>query len=89
MPSSPKPRLFGISGSLRKNSYCTSVLAILADAIADRAALAIVSLDRMPVHNHDSPITLAERSSVTLVRLVTFCQQTSNITALNTQPIEP
>jgi chromate reductase len=53
MPSSPKPRLVGISGSLRKNSYCTAVLATLADAIADRAALEIVSLDRLPFYNQD------------------------------------
>jgi chromate reductase len=53
MLPSIRPRLVGISGSLRKNSYCAAVLATLADAIVDKATLEIVSLDRLPFYNQD------------------------------------
>lgn len=53
MPAPPKPRLAGISGSLRKNSYCTAVLGTLADAIASQAILETVSLERLPFYNQD------------------------------------
>ncbi len=53
MSATSKPRLVGIAGSLRKNSYCSAVLSTLVDEIADQACLEIVSLDRLPFYNQD------------------------------------
>ena len=53
MSSTIKPRLVGISGSLRKGSFSTAVLGTLAEAIADKATLEIVPLDRLPFYNQD------------------------------------
>lgn len=51
--STRKPHLLGISGSLRSGSYNTAILKILAEAVADRAAITIFPLDEMPLYNSD------------------------------------
>ena len=51
--SSPKPRLLGISGSLRRASFNTTVLATLAGHIADRATLVLHPLSDVPLYDQD------------------------------------
>ena len=54
--ASPHPspvRLLGLSGSLRRGSYCTAVLRTLKDRLADKADLSIFYLDRVPLYNQD------------------------------------
>lgn len=48
-----KPRLLGISGSLRSGSYNTAILNTLAEAVADRATMATFQLDEVPLYNAD------------------------------------
>ena len=48
-----KPRLLGLSGSLRQGSYSTAVLRGLRDAAADRADIVIHALDAVPLYNQD------------------------------------
>jgi chromate reductase len=48
-----RPRLLGISGSLRKASTNTAVLTALAESVADRAALTIFPLNDLPLYNQD------------------------------------
>jgi chromate reductase len=50
---SAKPRLLGISGSLRKASTNTAILKALASAVADRAALEIFPLNDIPLYDQD------------------------------------
>ena len=50
---SAKPRLLGISGSLRKASTNTAILKALAEAIADRATLEIFPLNDIPLYDQD------------------------------------
>lgn len=47
------PRLIGISGSLRRESYNSAVLKALADKVADRATLVLHPLDDVPLYNQD------------------------------------
>ncbi|GGJ78117.1 NADPH-dependent FMN reductase [Pseudomonas matsuisoli] len=51
--SAPKPRLLGISGSLRKGSNNTAILSSLADAIRDRAELVVLPLNKVPLYDGD------------------------------------
>lgn len=51
--STKKPRLLGISGSLRSGSYNTTILKILAEAVADRAGMTIFPLGEVPLYNAD------------------------------------
>jgi chromate reductase len=53
MTSFGKPRLLGISGSLRKGSTNTAVLTALAEAIQDKATLDIFPLNDLPLYNQD------------------------------------
>ena len=53
MTTSAKPRLLGISGSLRKASTNTAVLTALGAAVADRATLELFPLDDLPLYNQD------------------------------------
>jgi chromate reductase len=46
-------RLLGISGSLRRNSYCSSILRTLGDAPGKNAALDIFDLAQVPLYNED------------------------------------
>jgi chromate reductase len=48
-----KPRLIGISGSLRRDAFSTAVLAGLKEAVADRADLVIHTLGDVPLYNQD------------------------------------
>ncbi|HEX4506534.1 MAG TPA: NADPH-dependent FMN reductase [Alphaproteobacteria bacterium] len=48
-----KPRLLGISGSLRKASGNTAILKALAETLADRASVEIFPLDDIPLYNQD------------------------------------
>ena len=48
-----RPSLVGISGSLRSASYSTAILRSAAEAIADRADLAILPIDALPLYNQD------------------------------------
>jgi chromate reductase, NAD(P)H dehydrogenase (quinone) len=51
--SASKPRLLGISGSLRKGSNNTAILSSLADAIRDRAELVVFPLNEVPLYDGD------------------------------------
>ncbi|MBL8644937.1 MAG: NAD(P)H-dependent oxidoreductase [Rhodospirillaceae bacterium] len=53
MSTFTKPRLIGISGSLRQNSFNTAILASVAADIADRAVLEIVPLNDIPLYSED------------------------------------
>jgi chromate reductase, NAD(P)H dehydrogenase (quinone) len=50
---SAKPRLLGISGSLRKASTNTAILKALAGAVADKATLDIFPLNDIPLYDQD------------------------------------
>jgi chromate reductase len=49
-----KPRLLGLSGSLRKASYNTAILVALADVVADKASLDLFPLNDVPVYDQDA-----------------------------------
>lgn len=52
--ASPQPiGLLGISGSIRRGSYCTAVLRTLEEALPPRAQMTIFGLERIPPHNED------------------------------------
>jgi chromate reductase len=53
MTSPTKPRLLGISGSLRKASTNTAVLLAVAEAVADRATLELFPIGDLPLYNQD------------------------------------
>ena len=53
---SAKPRLLGISGSLRKASSNTAILKSMAEAVADRAVLDIFPLNDIPLYDQDIDI---------------------------------
>jgi chromate reductase, NAD(P)H dehydrogenase (quinone) len=46
-------RLLGISGSLRRHSYCTAILRTLGQTIAESATLEIFDLSSIPPYNED------------------------------------
>jgi len=46
-------RLLGISGSLRRDSYCTAILRTLGETIAPGATLEIFDLSSIPSYNED------------------------------------
>lgn len=48
-----KPKLVGISGSLRSASFCTAVLHTAAELLADAASLEIAPLGDLPLYNQD------------------------------------
>ena len=48
-----RPVILGFSGSLRKESASTAILATLAEAVADRAELRVVPLHDVPMYNAD------------------------------------
>ena len=56
MTTSRKPRLLGISGSLRKASSNTAILKSMAEAVADRAVLDIFPLNDIPLYDQDIDI---------------------------------
>lgn len=52
-----RPRLLGISGSLRKGSFTTTVLASLGEAVADRATIQLFPLNDVPPYDQDADTT--------------------------------
>jgi chromate reductase, NAD(P)H dehydrogenase (quinone) len=46
-------RLIGISGSLRRDSYCTAILRTLRDQLPEQVTLDIFELTRIPLYNQD------------------------------------
>lgn len=52
--TSAKPRLLGISGSLRRASFNTAILASLAEHVADRATLVLHPLNDVPLYDQDA-----------------------------------
>jgi chromate reductase len=58
--------LLGISGSLRRQSYCTAVLRTLADAVAPQLALSLFPLAGVPLYNEDED---GARSPLEVTRL--------------------
>lgn len=48
-----KPRLLGISGSLRKASTNTAILKSLAEVVADKATLELFPLHEIPLYDQD------------------------------------
>jgi chromate reductase, NAD(P)H dehydrogenase (quinone) len=53
---SAKPRLLGISGSLRKASTNTAILKALAETVADKASLELFPLNDIPPYDQDIDI---------------------------------
>lgn len=47
------PRLLGISGSLRAQSFNTAILASLAEALGDRAEMTVFPLNDVPLYDQD------------------------------------
>ena len=48
-----KPRLLGVSGSLRRDSYTTAILRTLREELAPAVELMLHPLDQMPLYNQD------------------------------------
>jgi chromate reductase len=48
------PVLLGISGSLRRESFSTAILATLAGALGDKAELRVFTLNEVPLYDQDS-----------------------------------
>ncbi len=51
MTAAIKPRLLGLSGSLRKASYNKAILVALADLVADKASLDLFPPNDVPVYD--------------------------------------
>ena len=49
-----KPRLLGLSGSLRKGSYNSAILAALAEIVVGEASLDLFPLNDVPLYDQDS-----------------------------------
>jgi chromate reductase len=62
-----KPRLLGLSGSLRRRSYNTAILAALAEAVAGEANLELFPLNDVPLYNEDAD-TAAPPAAIVLLR---------------------
>jgi chromate reductase len=61
-----KPRLLGLSGSLRQGSYNTAILAALAQAVAEEASLELFPLNEVPLYDQDAD---TETPPAVIVRL--------------------
>ena len=51
--SDTKPRLLGLSGSIRRESTNTAILETLAEKIGAKASLTVFSLNEIPIYNSD------------------------------------
>ncbi len=51
--SSTKSRLLGLSGSIRRESTNTAILATLAERLGEQASLTLFPLDQIPLYNSD------------------------------------
>jgi len=49
-----KPNLLGLSGSLRRRSYNTAILAALAEVVAEEANLELFPLNEVPLYDEDA-----------------------------------
>jgi chromate reductase len=49
-----KPRLLGLSGSLRKGSYNSAILVALAEIVAEEATLDLFPLNDVPLYDQDA-----------------------------------
>jgi len=49
-----QPRLLGLSGSLRKGSYNTAILAALSEIVANEATLELFPLNDVPLYDQDA-----------------------------------
>jgi chromate reductase len=49
----PQLKLLGISGSLRRNSYCTAILQTIADELDESAGMEFFDLSSVPPYNED------------------------------------
>src|SRR5271166_2479315 len=54
MAAQVKPRLLGLSGSLRKGSYNSAILAALAEIVFSEASLELFPLNDVPLYDQDS-----------------------------------
>lgn len=54
MAAEVKPRLLGLSGSLRKGSYNSAILAALAEIVFSEASLELFPLNDVPLYDQDS-----------------------------------
>lgn len=45
--------MLGISGSIRRESYCTAILRTLQESLGARAEMTIFALDGVPIYNQD------------------------------------
>jgi len=61
-----KPRLLGLSGSLRRRSYNTAILAALAEVVAGDAKLELFPLNDVPLYDEDAD---TETPPAVIVRL--------------------
>ncbi|MDB5945216.1 MAG: NADPH-dependent reductase [Ramlibacter sp.] len=52
--TTPRPRLLGISGSLRKGSFNTAILESLGAAVEAHASLQILPLNDLPLYDQDA-----------------------------------
>jgi len=52
MAAQVKPRLLGLSGSIRKGSYNGAILAALAEIVFSEASLELFPLNDVPLYNH-------------------------------------
>jgi len=66
--NSPKPRLLGISGSLRKGSFNTAILASLGASVEERASLQILPLNDLPLYDQDADCRPPPPESVARLR---------------------
>ncbi len=67
------PRLLGLSGSLRRASYCTAILRTLGEGLGNRATLDIFDLKSVPLYNQDEEGELQPESVKALKRAITDC----------------
>ncbi|WP_445143509.1 NADPH-dependent FMN reductase [Dyella sp. Tek66A03] len=65
--------MLGLSGSLRRASYCTAILRTLGEGLGNRATLDIFDLKSVPLYNQDEDDELQPESVKALKRAVTDC----------------
>jgi chromate reductase, NAD(P)H dehydrogenase (quinone) len=68
-----KPRILGISGSLRRESYSGAVLRGLQEAIGERAGIDICSLASVPLYNADLDGDQKPESVIALKNAIRDC----------------
>lgn len=66
-----KPRLLGLSGSLRRRSYNTAILAALSEAVVGDAKLELFPLNDVPLYDEDADTATPPAAIVRLRAAVT------------------